>query len=44
MFLLTRDMVQIGWYHQRPELPRSPNLMRLKDRACTMAARFEPVW
>ena len=44
MFLLIRDMVQIGWYHQRPELPRSPNLLRLKDRVCASAARFEPVW
>ncbi len=44
MFLLIRDMVQIGWFHQRPELPRSPNLLRLKDRACGTAARFEPAW
>ena len=44
MFLLIRDMVQIGWFHQRPELPRSPNLLRLKDRVCGTAARFEPLW
>jgi Ser/Thr protein kinase RdoA (MazF antagonist) len=44
MFLLIRDMVQIGWFHQRPELPRSPNLLRLKDRVCATAARFEQVW
>jgi Ser/Thr protein kinase RdoA (MazF antagonist) len=43
MFLLIRDMAQIGWYHQRPELPGSPKLRRLKDRACSAAARFEPV-
>lgn len=43
MFLLIRDMVQIGWYHQRPELPRSANLLRLKERVCGTAARFEPV-
>ncbi len=43
MFLLIRDMVQIGWYRQRPELPSSPNLLRLKDRVCRTAARFEPV-
>ncbi len=42
MFLLIRDMAQIGWYHQRPELPRSANLLRLKDRVCDTAARFEP--
>jgi Ser/Thr protein kinase RdoA (MazF antagonist) len=40
MFLLIRDMVQIGWFHQRPELPRSPNLLRLKDRVCDAVARF----
>jgi Ser/Thr protein kinase RdoA (MazF antagonist) len=43
MFLLIRDMVQIGWFHQRPELPRPANLPRLKDRACSMAARFVPM-
>jgi Ser/Thr protein kinase RdoA (MazF antagonist) len=44
MFLLIRDMAQIGWFQQRPELPRAPNLTRLKDRACDTAARFRPVW
>jgi len=43
MFLLIRDMAQSGWFHQRPELPHSPNLHRLKDRACSAAARFVPV-
>ena len=43
MFLLIRDMAQIGWYGQRPELPRSPDLLRLKDRVCEAATRFEPV-
>jgi Ser/Thr protein kinase RdoA (MazF antagonist) len=42
MFLLIRDMVQIGWFHQRPELPRTPTLLRSKDRACSVAARFVP--
>jgi Ser/Thr protein kinase RdoA (MazF antagonist) len=42
MFLLIRDMVQMGWFHQRPELPRSPNLLRLKERVCETAARFVP--
>lgn len=41
MFLLIRDMAQIGWFHQRPELRR--NLLRLTDRACSTAARFVPV-
>jgi hypothetical protein len=35
--------VQVGWFHQRPELPRSPTLLRSKDRACSVAARFVPV-
>jgi Ser/Thr protein kinase RdoA (MazF antagonist) len=43
MFQLIRDMVQVGWFHQRPELPRSPTLLRSKDRACSVAARFVPV-
>jgi Ser/Thr protein kinase RdoA (MazF antagonist) len=43
MFSLIRGMAQIGWYHQRPELPRSANLLRLKDHVCTTAARFVPV-
>ena len=43
MFLLIRDMAQIGWYHQRPELPPSANLRRLKDHVCTTAAQFVPV-
>ncbi|MGH7155016.1 MAG: phosphotransferase enzyme family protein, partial [Acetobacteraceae bacterium] len=42
MFLLIRDMVQIGWYHQRPELPAPADLGRMKERACTMAAQFTP--
>jgi Ser/Thr protein kinase RdoA (MazF antagonist) len=43
MFLLIRDLAQIGWYHQRPELPRSANLLRLKDRVCNTATSFVPV-
>lgn len=39
-FLLIRDMAQIGWFHQRPELPPSPNLPRLKARACAAAERL----
>jgi Ser/Thr protein kinase RdoA (MazF antagonist) len=43
MFLLIRGMAQIGWYHQRPELPPSADLPRLKDHVCAAAARFAPV-
>jgi Ser/Thr protein kinase RdoA (MazF antagonist) len=38
MFLLVRDMAQIGWFHQRPELPRAAVLPRLKQRICAQAA------
>jgi len=43
MFLLIREMAQIGWYGQRPELPRSSSLARLRERVCRIAARFELV-
>jgi len=43
MFLLIRDMAQIGWYNQRPELPPAANLLQLKDHVCATAARFVPV-
>ena len=43
MFLLIRDMAQMGWYHQRPELPRAAVLPRLKERICSKAADFEPL-
>ena len=42
MFLLIRDMAQVGWYHQRPELPRAAMLPRLKQRICARAEDFEP--
>lgn len=38
MFLLIRDMAQMGWFHQRPELPRAAVLPRLKARICSKAA------
>ena len=42
MFLLIRDMAQIGWYHQRPELKRPPTVLpRLKERICSKVADFE---
>ncbi len=43
MFLLIRDMAQVGWFHQRPELPRAAALPRLKQRICAKAANFEPL-
>ncbi len=43
MFLLIRGMAQIGWFHQRPELPPSAHLQRLKDHVCATAERFVPV-
>jgi len=36
-------MVQMGWFHQRPELPRATMLPRLKARICSKAAEFEPL-
>lgn len=41
MFLLIRDMAQLGWYHQRPEVQRPAALSRLKERICTKAADFQ---
>jgi Ser/Thr protein kinase RdoA (MazF antagonist) len=43
MFLLIREMAQMGWYHQRPELPRAAVQPRLKERICSKAAGFEPL-
>jgi Ser/Thr protein kinase RdoA (MazF antagonist) len=42
MFLLIREMAQVGWYHQRPEVPQAAVLPRLKERVCAGAAGFEP--
>jgi Ser/Thr protein kinase RdoA (MazF antagonist) len=41
MFLLMRGMVQIGWYHQRPELGVTPNFHRMKDDVCARCAAFK---
>jgi Ser/Thr protein kinase RdoA (MazF antagonist) len=42
MFLLIRDMAQMGWYDQRPELKRPPTVLpRLKERICSKVADFE---
>ena len=35
MFLLIRDMAQVGWFHQRPELPRAAVLSHIKARICS---------
>jgi hypothetical protein len=43
MFLLIRDMAQVGWFHQRPELPRAAVLPRIKARICSKAADFVPL-
>ena len=40
MFHLMRGMVQIGWYHQRPELGITPNFHRMKDQVCADCATF----
>ena len=42
MFLLIRDMAILGWFHQRPELPQTAELSRLKERVCARVAEFEP--
>jgi Ser/Thr protein kinase RdoA (MazF antagonist) len=41
MFLMAREMVQIGWLHQRPELPPWSRLPQVKDRLCAAAEQFE---
>lgn len=38
MFMLIRDLAQIGWYHQRPELDRAAAQQPLKDRICLNVA------
>jgi Ser/Thr protein kinase RdoA (MazF antagonist) len=43
MFLLIRGMVQIGWYHQRPEHKPTAAFFEMKDRVCAQCAAFEPV-
>jgi Ser/Thr protein kinase RdoA (MazF antagonist) len=43
MFLLIRNMAQMGWFHQRPELPRGAVLPLFKERIFSKAADFEPL-
>jgi len=42
MFLLIRDLVQVGWMHQRPELPTEARLEERKASLLERAARLEP--
>jgi len=42
MFTLIRGLVQIGWMHQRPELPTEPWLAERKTSILERAARLEP--
>ena len=42
MFLLIRDMAQMGWCHQRPDQPPPAELPQIKERICAMAEVFEP--
>ena len=43
MFLLIRDLAQMGWFHQRPELDRIAAVQRHKERILPKVARFEPL-
>ncbi|MCW5745155.1 MAG: phosphotransferase [Alphaproteobacteria bacterium] len=42
MFRLIRGMVQIGWYHQRPEHKPTAAFIEMKDRVCAQCAVFRP--
>lgn len=42
MFRLIRGMVQIGWYHQRPEHVPTAFFHDMKARVCAACATFEP--
>lgn len=42
MFMLIRNMAQIGWMMQRPELGRSISVEH-KESVCARCAAFEPV-
>jgi Ser/Thr protein kinase RdoA (MazF antagonist) len=41
MFLLIRDMVQMGWFHLRPELSRPAVLPRIKARILAKRSDFQ---
>ena len=40
MFLLVRDLAQLGWLHQRPEVAQAADMVQRKDRLCARAAAF----
>jgi Ser/Thr protein kinase RdoA (MazF antagonist) len=42
MFLLVRDLAQLGWLHQRPEVTPPANLVARKDSLRARAAAFQP--
>lgn len=42
MFLLARNLVQVGWLHQRPELATPPSLVEGKGELLARAEAFEP--
>src|SRR5579864_4442337 len=42
MFMLIRNLAQIGWLGQRPEFSPGPRLIELRDIACAAAAAFSP--
>lgn len=42
MFILVRNLAQIGWHHQRPEITTGPAQKRLIEITCTQAAAFAP--
>lgn len=41
MFLLIRDLAQMGWFHERPELDPAARVQRLRERILGKLARAE---
>jgi Ser/Thr protein kinase RdoA (MazF antagonist) len=41
LFLLARGMVQIGWFHQRPEIALPSSFKAMKDLVCAQSEVFE---
>lgn len=41
MFLFIRDLAQVGWFHQRPELDRGPSVIRHRERILACMDRLE---
>jgi Ser/Thr protein kinase RdoA (MazF antagonist) len=42
LFQLTRGMVEIGWFHQRPEIALPSSFQTMKDLVCAQSEAFEP--